>query len=92
MKDDDCEEGEIKDTSGRPPQFTRYVQGVCRFYLRGHCTWGPNCRFVHPGVNDKGLFLFVLQILLEDNLTLTRHSHIYISNSVECFLDEMLKV
>ena len=53
LKDDDCEEGEIKDTSGRRP-FTRYV---CRFYLRGHCTWGPNCRFVHPGVNDKGLYL-----------------------------------
>lgn len=50
VEDDDCEEGEIKDTSGRRP-FTRYV---CRFYLRGHCTWGPNCRFVHPGVNDKG--------------------------------------
>ncbi|EFX62999.1 hypothetical protein DAPPUDRAFT_67479 [Daphnia pulex] len=27
---------------------------VCRFYSKGNCTWGNNCRFVHPGVLDKG--------------------------------------
>ena len=22
--------------------------------MNGKCTWGANCRFLHPGVNDKG--------------------------------------
>ena len=29
-------------------------QPVCRFYSKGQCTWGASCRFVHPGVLDKG--------------------------------------
>lgn len=27
---------------------------ICRFYTRGQCTWGMSCRFLHPGVTDKG--------------------------------------
>lgn len=27
---------------------------MCRFYTRGQCTWGSSCRFLHPGVTDKG--------------------------------------
>ena len=27
---------------------------ICRFFQRGHCTWGDQCNFIHPGVNDKG--------------------------------------
>lgn len=27
---------------------------MCRFYTRGQCTWGMSCRFLHPGVTDKG--------------------------------------
>ena len=23
-------------------------------YSKGQCTWGASCRFVHPGVLDKG--------------------------------------
>lgn len=49
--DDDLEEGEVKDSSSarKMPQ-----RPLCRFFTKGQCTWGTNCRFLHPGVNDKG--------------------------------------
>ncbi|PVD20540.1 hypothetical protein C0Q70_18696 [Pomacea canaliculata] len=54
-EDDDCEEGEIKEPGSRRP----FVKPTCRFYLRGACTWGMNCRFLHPGVNDKGNYQMI---------------------------------
>lgn len=27
---------------------------MTRFFNKGQCTWGTNCRFLHPGVSDKG--------------------------------------
>ncbi|XP_046545021.1 zinc finger CCCH domain-containing protein 18-like [Haliotis rubra] len=48
--DEDCEEGEIREPGGRRP----FVKPICRFFTKGNCTWGNNCRFLHPGVNDKG--------------------------------------
>ena len=59
LQDDDCEEGEIKEPGDRSPR--QFVKPLCRFYTRGHCTWGDNCRFLHPGVNDKGKFTYRLQ-------------------------------
>ncbi|KAK3606704.1 hypothetical protein CHS0354_013547 [Potamilus streckersoni] len=53
--DEDCEEGEIREPGTRKPS----VKPICRFYLRGHCTWGVNCRFIHPGVNDKGNYQLI---------------------------------
>ncbi|KAL3858662.1 hypothetical protein ACJMK2_008924 [Sinanodonta woodiana] len=53
--DEDCEEGEIREPGTRKP----LVKPICRFYLRGHCTWGINCRFIHPGVNDKGNYQLI---------------------------------
>lgn len=50
-KDDDCEEGEIRE----PGQKHVFIRPMCRFYTRGNCTWGNNCRFLHPGINDKGI-------------------------------------
>ncbi|XP_054153747.1 zinc finger CCCH domain-containing protein 18-like isoform X2 [Oppia nitens] len=46
VKEDDEEEGEdkaeaVKEAGGRSTS-------ICRFYGRGQCTWGNNCRFVHP--------------------------------------------
>ncbi|XP_076470787.1 uncharacterized protein LOC143300758 isoform X2 [Babylonia areolata] len=54
--DDDCEEGEIKE-----PGVTKkpFIKPVCRFFQRGTCTWGLNCRFLHPGVNDKGNYQMI---------------------------------
>jgi len=50
INDDECEDGEIKDPGGKKP----FVRPICRFFMRGNCTWGMNCRFLHPGINDKG--------------------------------------
>ena len=27
---------------------------IFSYYSKGQCTWGASCRFVHPGVLDKG--------------------------------------
>lgn len=29
------------------------------FVSSGNCTWGMNCRFIHPGVNDKGNYSLI---------------------------------
>ncbi|KAJ9576996.1 hypothetical protein L9F63_006433 [Diploptera punctata] len=53
LKGDDLEEGELTDEDENRPEETE-PRPVCRFYNRGQCTWGSSCRFVHPGVTDKG--------------------------------------
>ena len=58
--EEDCEEGEILEPGSKP-----FVKPHCRFFMRGHCTWGINCRFLHPGINDKG-------ILIHHNLVIAR--------------------
>ncbi|CAL1535259.1 unnamed protein product [Lymnaea stagnalis] len=55
LSDDDCEEGEIKEPGSKKP----FVKPMCRFFQRGNCTWGVNCRFLHPGVNDKGNYQMI---------------------------------
>ncbi|EPQ09493.1 Zinc finger CCCH domain-containing protein 18 [Myotis brandtii] len=30
-----------------------------RDQVTGNCTWGMNCRFIHPGVNDKGNYSLI---------------------------------
>ncbi|XP_072024124.1 LOW QUALITY PROTEIN: uncharacterized protein [Amphiura filiformis] len=52
---DDEEEGELKDPNDKKPS----VRPVCRFFIKGQCTWGSNCRFIHPGHNDKGAYEFI---------------------------------
>jgi len=59
-KDDECEEGEIKETGEHSPLRVNRPHidrpltppSICRFYLRGTCTWGGNCRYHHPGISD----------------------------------------
>ncbi|XP_063238969.1 zinc finger CCCH domain-containing protein 18-like isoform X2 [Bacillus rossius redtenbacheri] len=53
LKGEELEEGELTDDDENRPEETE-PRHVCRFYTRGQCTWGPNCRFLHPGVTDKG--------------------------------------
>ncbi|RUS71160.1 hypothetical protein EGW08_021086 [Elysia chlorotica] len=55
LSDDDCEEGEIKEPGARKP----FMKPMCRFFQRGNCTWGVSCRFLHPGVNDKGNYQMI---------------------------------
>ncbi|EDV47455.1 zinc finger CCCH domain-containing protein 18 [Drosophila erecta] len=51
--EDELEEGEVSDEDEKRPEETE-PKPVCRFYTRGQCTWGMSCRFLHPGVTDKG--------------------------------------
>ncbi|XP_063919957.1 zinc finger CCCH domain-containing protein 18 isoform X2 [Zophobas morio] len=50
---DELEEGEVTDEDEVRPEETE-PRPVCRFFSRGQCTWGASCRFLHPGVTDKG--------------------------------------
>lgn len=52
-EDSELEEGELSDGDDARPEETE-PRPVCRFYNRGQCTWGVSCRFLHPGVTDKG--------------------------------------
>jgi len=61
VKEDEYEEGEIKEVdddespcSDVRPHIERPLSppSICRFYLRGTCTWGGNCRFHHPGTSN----------------------------------------
>ncbi|KAL1501343.1 hypothetical protein ABEB36_006678 [Hypothenemus hampei] len=49
----ELEEGEVSDEDDPRPEETE-PRPVCRFFSRGACTWGASCRFLHPGVTDKG--------------------------------------
>lgn len=40
-------------TATEPPTLT---SDLCPL---GNCTWGMNCRFIHPGVNDKGNYSLI---------------------------------
>ncbi|GLH08432.1 Uncharacterized protein GBIM_13673 [Gryllus bimaculatus] len=53
LEGDGLEEGELTDEEENRPEETE-PRPICRFYSRGQCTWGSSCRFVHPGVTDKG--------------------------------------
>lgn len=50
---EELEEGEVTDEDEVRPEETE-PRPVCRFFSRGQCTWGASCRFLHPGVTDKG--------------------------------------
>ena len=43
--DDDLEEGELKDDD--EPVTGQKERSPCRFFGKGQCTWGDNCRFSH---------------------------------------------
>jgi len=51
---EELEEGEVSSEEDVGKHARMEPRPVCRFYSKGNCTWGNNCRFVHPGVLDKG--------------------------------------
>lgn len=48
------EDGELSDEEEDDSLLRQEPKTVCRFFNKGQCTWGTNCRFLHPGVSDKG--------------------------------------
>ncbi|KAL1450398.1 hypothetical protein WDU94_002769, partial [Cyamophila willieti] len=52
-EEEELEEGEVSDEGETRPEENE-PRPICRFYSRGACTWGSSCRFLHPGVTDKG--------------------------------------
>lgn len=50
---EELEEGEVTDEDEKRPEENE-PKPICRFFTRGQCTWGMSCRFLHPGVTDKG--------------------------------------
>lgn len=51
---EELEDGEISDEDETLRNERNEPKPVCRFYNKGQCTWGASCRFLHPGVLDKG--------------------------------------
>merc|ERR1719322_717968 len=52
--DGELEDGEISDEDEALKNERLEPKPVCRFFSKGQCTWGSSCRFLHPGVLDKG--------------------------------------
>lgn len=67
---EDLEEGEVTDEDDVRPEETE-PRPVCRFFSRGQCTWGASCRFLHPGVTDKGMFHIIFIYMLCVNKIIT---------------------
>jgi len=51
---EELEDGEISDEDETMKNERLEPKPVCRFFSKGQCTWGQSCRFLHPGVLDKG--------------------------------------
>jgi len=51
---EELEDGEISDEDETLKNERNEPKPICRFYSKGQCTWGASCRFLHPGVLDKG--------------------------------------
>ncbi|XP_022665343.1 zinc finger CCCH domain-containing protein 18-like [Varroa jacobsoni] len=57
----DLEDGEVTDSEDEegerfssPSKADKDKPAVCRFFSRGQCTWGNQCRFIHPGMQPGG--------------------------------------
>eukprot|EP00794_Sanderia_malayensis_P018695 gene18695-20583_t len=53
VNDDDLEEGQLDEELERGHR----PRTLCKYYDAGTCRWGVSCRFLHPGINDKGNYL-----------------------------------
>lgn len=76
-KDEELEEGEVTDEDDARPEETE-PRPVCRFFSRGQCTWGASCRFLHPGVTDKGLIISFSHEYIKFNYGLIHSSNNFI--------------
>lgn len=59
MEEGEVDDGEEVPTPVEMEEKTREKGGICKFYARGQCTWGPECKFQHTGTS-KGDFLSVI--------------------------------
>ncbi|XP_065571129.1 zinc finger CCCH domain-containing protein 18-like [Artemia franciscana] len=54
VEKEELEEGEVTDDDDFGKTARMEPRALCKFFTKGQCTWGINCRFLHPGVSDKG--------------------------------------
>ncbi|OQR69080.1 hypothetical protein BIW11_01909 [Tropilaelaps mercedesae] len=61
-RDSDLEDGEVTDSEDEegerhtsPSKADKDKPAICRFFSRGQCTWGNQCRFIHLGMQAGGL-------------------------------------
>ncbi|OWA52591.1 hypothetical protein BV898_17040 [Hypsibius exemplaris] len=55
-KADSGEEGELEDGEVDEDEDgeRKSKDQLCKYFYKGQCTWGGQCRFIHPGYVDKG--------------------------------------
>ncbi|KAI0978326.1 hypothetical protein GJ496_001382 [Pomphorhynchus laevis] len=51
--DAEMEEGEVEDEQALTSSSVT-PRKLCYFYKIGKCTWGRQCKFLHPSINDTG--------------------------------------
>lgn len=44
--------------------------GVCRFFLRGMCTWGEGCKYFHLSKSVIFIFIYFIIVLFSNSVFL----------------------
>uniref|UniRef100_A0A914X766 C3H1-type domain-containing protein n=1 Tax=Plectus sambesii TaxID=2011161 RepID=A0A914X766_9BILA len=59
---------------GLSPNVRPEDVGICKFFLRGQCTWGSTCKFMHPQGHERSQWRQTDQQLTRTNTQWTNNS------------------